>query len=185
MLSYVFWHWPRAGVDSMLYESAQREFHTVLTAAPPPGFLGSTCHAIVGAPWAAGGGPAYEDWYLQENSAALDELNTAAVTAARRVPHDHLAGMVAGGTAGLYQLELGGHLPSATTAHWFGKPANWSYGRMTDAMRPLLEATGASLWMRRMVLGPTPEFCLRTHGPVSLPPELTVVSIPLSLVWPA
>ena len=185
MLSYVFWHWPHAGVDSGRYESAQRAFHADLAASPPAGFLGSSCHRVIGAGWAAGGGPAYEDWYLLENSAALDELNTAAVSAARRTVHDQVAGMAAGGTAGLYQLEIGRHLPSATTAVWFGKPAGWSYARLTEVVRPVVEASRASLWMRRMVLGPSPEFCIRAHGPVPLPAELSAVSIPLSPVWPS
>jgi hypothetical protein len=184
VLSYVFWHWPRLEVLSDDYESAQRQFHALLTTSPPSGFLGSTCHRVQGAPWAAGGGVAYEDWYLQQDSAALDALNTAAVSAARKAAHDQAAAMAAGGTAGLYQLELGSHLPAATTALWFGKPAGWSYAMMADAMRPVIEMSGASLWMRRMVLGPTPEFCLRTQGPIPLPQGVTVQSIPLSMLWP-
>ena len=106
MLAYVFWHWPRAGVPAAEYEDLQRRFHAALQAAPSAGFLGSRCLALAGAPWAGGGGPAYEDWYLLEGSAALDPLNAAAVTASRQAPHDAAAAVADGGTAGLYTLRL-------------------------------------------------------------------------------
>ena len=107
MLAYVFWHWRRPQVPAASYETLQRGFHAALAAAPPPGFLRSSTLSIAGAPWAAGGGEAYEDWYLVDGTAALDPLNDAAVTASRRQPHDAAAAAAAGGTAGLYRLRLG------------------------------------------------------------------------------
>lgn len=184
MLAYVFWHWPRSGVDPGEYERMQRDFHAALAVSLPPGFLGSSCHRISGADWAAGGGIAYEDWYLQESSAALDELNAAAVTAGRRTAHDLAAALAAGGTAGLYHLQLGGHLPSATLAGWFRKPEGWSYARLLETMQPLIEQAGGSLWMRRMVLGPTPEFCFRSIEPVHLPRAIEPQMVPVDPVWP-
>ena len=101
MLAYVFWHWRRPACPPP-YEALQRRFHAALEAAPPAGFSGSRSLAIAGAPWAADGGQAYEDWYLLEGSAALDPLNAAAVTASRQQPHDAAAAAAEGGTAGLY-----------------------------------------------------------------------------------
>src|SRR5258705_370094 len=106
MLAYVFWHWRREGVSPAAYEALQRRFHAALEAAPPDGFLASRSAAIAGAPWAAEGGEAYEDWYLIEGSAALDPLNAAAVSASRQVPHHTAAAVAPGGTAGLYLLRL-------------------------------------------------------------------------------
>lgn len=185
MLAYVFWHWPRQSVAEAEYQQAQREFHAALAESLPPGFLGSSCHRLAGAEWAGGGAEAYEDWYLQENSAALDELNAAAVTAGRRAAHDRAAVLVAGGTAGLYQLQLGTHLPSAEAAHWFRKPEGWSYGTLLETLEPLVVESGGSLWMRRMVLGPTPEFCFRTMTPVRLPEPIEAHVLSLTPVWPS
>src|ERR1700752_4970973 len=104
MLAYVFWHWRRPGGPAADYEALQRRFHAALGAAPPAGFLGSRSLAVMNAPWAAGGGEAYEDWYLVADSAALDPLNDAAISASRQAPHDAAAAAAAGGTAGLPRL---------------------------------------------------------------------------------
>ena len=107
MLAYVFWHWPRPNMNAAQYEAAQRAFHAALDAAPPAGFSASHSAALRGVPWAAGGGPAYEDWYLVQASASLDPLNQAAITGSRQQPHDAAAALAAGGAAGLYLLRAG------------------------------------------------------------------------------
>jgi hypothetical protein len=184
MLAYVFWHWRRADVSAVAYEALQRRFHAALGAAPPAGFLGSRSLAIAGAPWAASGGEAYEDWYLLEGSAALDPLNAAAVSASRQAPHDAAAAAAEGGTAGLYLLRLGraGEPPRTTT--WFAKPAGMTYAALHAALEPLVAAEDAALWGRQMVLGPTPEFCLHTARPVTLPGSVVPVPIHCRMVWP-
>ena len=118
MLAYVFWHWRRPEVPAAAYEALQHRFHAALEAAPPAGFIGSCSVAIACAPWAAGGGEAYEDWYLVDGSAGLDPLNAAAVSASRQGPHDAAAAAADGGTAGLYLLRLGeaGDPPGAACA---------------------------------------------------------------------
>ena len=74
MLAYVFWHWRQAGATAGEYEARQRAFHAALAAEPPEGFLRSITLALRGAPWAAAGGDAYEDWYLLDGMAALEPL---------------------------------------------------------------------------------------------------------------
>lgn len=172
MLAYVFWHWPRPGVTAADYEARQRAFHSALAAEPPPGFERSYSFALAGAPWANRGQAAYEDWYLVGDSAALDPLNTGAVSAGRRGPHDAAAALAADGIAGLYVPRLGRPLPSAQHARWFGKPLGMSYARLDDLLAPRLKRHGAVLWMRFMVLGPSPEFCVQSAGPLELPEEL-------------
>jgi hypothetical protein len=184
MLAYVFWHWPRPDVPAVAYEAVQRRFHAALGTAPPAGFLGSRSVAVGGAPWAAGGGAAYEDWYLVEGSAALDPLNAAAVSTARQAAHDAAAAVADGGTAGLYLLRLGAAGDPPLTATWFAKPAGMSYGALFAALRPLVDAEGAALWGRQMTLGPTPEFCLHTVRPVTLPAPMVGSSLMCRPVWP-
>ncbi len=190
MLAYVFWHWPRAEVPTADYESLQRRFHAALGADPPPGFLGSRALSIAGAAWAAGGGLAYEDWYLLEGSAALDPLNQAAITASRQRAHDAAAAAAENGTAGLYRLRHGSSAVTATagaapvTATWFAKPAGWTYSAFFTLLAPLVDESGAALWGRQMTLGPTPEFCLHTIHPVPLPAPLAGTVLRWRPVWP-
>ena len=184
MLAYVFWHWPRGGVSPGDYEGLQRRFHAALQAAPPTGFMGSSCAAFGGAPWAAGGGPAYEDWYLLDGSAGLDPLNAAAVTASRQGPHDAAAAAADGGTAGLYSLRLGVQRDPPRAATWFAKPAGMSYGALFTLLGDVIDGEGGALWGRQMTLGPTPEFCLHTAGPVRLPAPLVGATLECRPVWP-
>lgn len=184
MLAYVFWHWRRTDVAAAPYEALQRRFHAALAAAPPPGFLRSRSLALTGAPWAADGHEAYEDWYLVEGSAGLDPLNVAAVSASRQAPHDAAAAAADGGTAGLYLLRSGSAGEVPRTATWFAKPAGMSYADLYALLEPLVRAESAALWGRQMVLGPTPEFCLHTAGPVALPAPLLPVPLHFRTVWP-
>lgn len=183
MLAYVFWHWRRPDVESAAYESAQRRFHAALAAAPAEGFVHSHSAALQGATWAAGGGAAYEDWYAVHASAALDSLNLAAISASRQAPHDAAAALAAGGTAGLYTLRAGVALTAPAHATWFAKPAGMSYAQLDAALRDVV-AQGACLWMRYMVLGPTPEFCVHSGGQIALRRPLEGLVLTLRPVWP-
>lgn len=182
LLAYVFWHWRREGVAGTVYEQSQRRFHAALAAEPPNGFVASSSFAISAAPWAAGGGDAYEDWYLVHGSAALDPLNEAAVTASRRAPHDAAAAGAGGGTAGLYALRFGAPVGALARAHWFAKPPGMTYEVLWTLLRPAAEQ--GALWMRRMVLGPAPEFCLHLPRSTGAPAGLQVLAVPLRRVWP-
>jgi len=184
LLAYVFWHWRRPTVTASAYEAVQRRFHDALAAAPPEGFDRSFSLALSGAPWAAGGGEAYEDWYLVNGSAGLDPLNDAAITASRQAPHDAAAALAAGGTAGLYSLRLGRPGAPPLTAVWFGKPQGMTYPELFGALEPLVGAEGAVLWGRQMTLGPALEFCLHTTAPVRLPQQLVPSTFRCRTVWP-
>lgn len=190
MLAYVFWHWPLATVDRADYESRQRAFHAALAADPSPGFRLSVSWAIAGAPWAANGAPAYEDWYITDGSAALEPLNAAAVSASRSAPHDAAAAGAAGGTAALYTLRLGAPVTGPRYEYWFAKPSGMRYDTLFDSLAPALRsaagddedgagAGGAALWGRFMTLGPSPEFCLQARAPVVLPDAIQAREIVL------
>jgi hypothetical protein len=185
MLAYVFWHWRRQEIPRQQYEERQQRFHATLQAAPSAGFLRSRSVAIHGAPWAASGGDAYEDWYLVNDSAALDPLNQAAITAPRQLAHDAAAAAAHGGTAGLYRLRhgsVGNAVP--TLAAWFSKPSGMSYDQLFSAVEPLLPSAAGALWCRQMVLGPSPEFCLQSSAPVLLPAPFTPLVLELRPIWP-
>ncbi|MDH3496279.1 MAG: hypothetical protein OER21_05925 [Gemmatimonadota bacterium] len=176
MLAYVFWHWSLPQVAPADYEQALRRFHAALAQAPPAGFLRSWTHQVTGAPWVPG--PiGYEDWYLLDGSAALDPLDVAAVSGRRQEAHDGAARLAAGGTAGLYQLRAGAPLPLADSARWFGKPVGVGYADFLPNLERTVAGRPFAVWMRRMVLGPTPEFCLHVAGAVTLPPGVTPLRV--------
>jgi hypothetical protein len=183
MLAYVFWHWRRDGVAAAVYEAAQRRFHAALAAAPSAGFSHSHSVALRGAPWAAGGAEAYEDWYVVDASASLDPMNHAAISASRQAPHDAAAALAAGGAAGLYTLRAGAAITAPAHAIWFAKPAGMTYAALDTLLRDVV-AAGACVWMRYMVLGPTPEFVVHGAG-LELPEPLAGLELKLRTVWPA
>ena len=183
LLAYVFWHWRQPSAATDAYEAAQLAFQRALAEHPSTGFVRSFSHAIVGAPWANNGGEAYEDWYLVRDSAALDPLDEAAVTAGRRGAHDAAASLAAAGTAGLYQLRLGTAPKTPRSAQWLVKPAGLSYPQLYAAVEPALAPVGGSLWMRRMTLGPATEFCVLADAPAALAPPFQMFAFRLRPVW--
>jgi hypothetical protein len=176
MLAYVFWHWPLPGVEGSRYESELAAFHDVLAELAPEGFLGSMIFRHGGAPWTHGAGDAYEDWYLVGSSAGLDTLNDAAISGARRLPHDRVARSADGGAGGLYRLRQGSAL-AVGDAHWFAKPAGMPYAELYELLAPVVASVEGALWERRMVLGPAPEFCLVSEHPVSLPASIDAMKV--------
>jgi hypothetical protein len=183
-LAYAFWHWKRAEIRSEDYETRQRAFQLALAADPSSGFLGGTTVRLRGAPWAAGGETAYEDWYLVSDMTALGQLNDAAVSGSRQAPHDAVARYAAGGTAGLYGLFGGEPLNLPGFASWFSKPAGMTYSALRAVLAPVLTGSDTALWSRRMTLGPTPEFCLHSRRRVVLPVEFVGQSWALEPIWP-
>ncbi len=153
MLAYVFWHWPAAAVDPARYAEALAAFHRSLAAAAPPGMRGSRVFEIEGAPWVPAG-RAYEDWYLVDDFAALGALNDAAVSGARREPHDGAARLTGGGQGGVYRLLTSLREPALPRTTWCAKPAAEPYPAY------LARLPDGEVWQRQLVLGPAPEFCV-------------------------
>ena len=185
MLAYVFWHWKQAEITATDYNNRQQAFHAALAAAPSAGFLESFSMCLSHAPWAAGGSDTYEDWYLVQDFTALGFLNEAAVSASCAAPHDAAAAGAAGGAGGLYSLQQGAVLRQPQVAHWFGKPEGMPYRDLFAQLAPVVEQVQGALWMRQMVLGPAPEFCLHAAGPVSMPAVFSALVMPLRQAWSA
>jgi hypothetical protein len=184
MLAYVFWHWRRFGVQSRDYEAHLVNFHRALNQSPPAGFSWSACLAISNGSWANDGKDAYEDWYLINDSGALDALNDAAVSASRKAPHDAAAAVAADGAGGLYRARSGVPTTTPKHAHWFGKPDGWSYAKLHDVLSPFTAPRDRVLWQRQMVLGPAREFCLQSSEPLTFPPGIVAQLMPLRTVFP-
>jgi hypothetical protein len=185
MHAYVFWHSPAVGTDPQLYEQRLIDFHKTFAAHAPPGFHSSLIFRIENAPWINSGLASYEDWYLLENSAALDAINDAAISGPRKEPHDGIASLAASGAAGLYRLKSGDldAMKSARHATWFSKPPI-SYQQFFEQLAPISEAPQTNLWVRQMVLSAAPEFCLRTVEKPQLSPTIKFTHCPVEGIHP-
>jgi hypothetical protein len=167
LLAYVFFHRAGSGVETSVYEAALRGFHAALAGKPPAGFISSTTYRI---------GNGYADWYLVDNSAALEPLNEAAVDRARHVPHDAVAHMSTDGAGKLLMLRSGSARTERGFEIRFSKPAGTTYPELYERLQPWTDRPDVSLWRRMMVLGPAPEFCLVgpsvNHLPADMTPEV-------------
>lgn len=168
MLAYLFFHRAAPGVDVAGYEQGLRRFHEALAQGRTPGFVSSRTYRVEGM---------YCDWYLVENSAALDGLNDAAVTGARSTPHDAVARHAVHGTGKLMKLVTGDADPELAYEVRFSKPAGMSYPDFYGRLKPWNDRRGVSLWRRMMVLGPPPEFCLLSQSSEELPAEMEPVVV--------
>ena len=171
MLAYVFWHWPQAGVDTKTYVDHLVTFHRTLAENKPAGFQRSRIFRINGPSWLETNGDAYEDWYLLDDSAALDVINQAAVSGVCEAPHNLVAREAAGGTAGLYRIKSGSVFNEPGFALWLSKPDGISYANFYSTLEPILTEAGGALWQRQMTLGPTTEFVIHSMNPIQLPDD--------------
>jgi hypothetical protein len=180
VLAFVFWHWPRTGVGREEYEMRLVAFHDQLAFAPPGGMERSLIWRVSGATWLPSGS-GYEDWYLLDNSAALDAINRDAIARTLGEHHHAVARLSGGGTSGLYQpAQTAAGVTAGTLAIWFSKPAGMSYGDLFSRM----DAGPGRLWSRMLVLGPTPEFCLLEAESQPVPEEYGPLAVAREAVWP-
>ena len=177
MLAYVFWHWPQPGVDTETYVDHLVSFHRILNENKPVGFHGSRVFRMHGVSWLDTAGDAYEDWYLLDDSAALDRINEAAVSGVCEAPHNLVAREAAGGTAGLYRLKTGDILTEPRFALWLSKPDGVSYADFYSTLEPIINEAHAALWQRQMTLGPTSEFLVHSAGEIQLPEAWTASQV--------
>jgi len=182
VLAYVFWHVRAAHVGAADYEARLAAFHASLREDAPAGLGATATVALDAVPW-LGGEAGYEDWYLVEDFAALGTLKAAAVSGARRAPHDAAAAVADRGVAGIMGHVCGGPLLPERPgwAAWLGKPAGVAYDAFHAELAGALAGEG-SAWQRQMTLGPATEYCVLAAAERALPwpaqawPVRTVVS---------
>ena len=184
MLAYVFWHWPQPQIARNEYLDHLSAFHRTLAVNKPSGFQHSVVFSIRRANWLNTTGEAFEEWYLLDDSAAMDILNDAAVSGVCEEPHNKVARAAADGTGGLYRFRTGDQqLAQSKYATWLSKPNGVSYKDFYDALQPRTSQPGTALWGRQMTLGPTTEFCVHSPTSIQLPDNYTRQTIPLELIW--
>ena len=173
MLAYLFGHQPDAHADVAVYEDVLRQFHATLAEMRPRGFDRSLTYRH---------GAGYTDWYLLEDSCAMDALNEAAVTGARAASHRAAARMATNGVGKLMSL-VAGHVDlQAGVETRFAKPPGMAYDELYETLGRWTKLPGTALWRRMMVLGPPPEFTLVSTDRLDLPAEMrpeTVLRAPI------
>jgi hypothetical protein len=160
MLAYVFWHRPAPGVAPEAYAELLERFHRSLAAHPPAGFVHSACFAVPPPNW-LGQDPAFEDWYVIEDFAALGVLNEAAVGRGHLSAHDAAARAAGEGTGAIYRLiEGSASLEHARVAAWIDKPRGVPSPLLAALLGDGMDGERAGLWQRQLGLGPAPEYCV-------------------------
>ena len=183
MLAFIMWHRPRAGVDRQAYMDQLVSFHRALNAAAIEGMAGSVIFEGGELPWVTNAGALFEDWYLLEDSAALDRINAAAVAGRCQRPHDGLALDSTDEAAGLYR-HRSGDLPvfEAFQARWIDKPADTKYEQFLARLEENTAGSEVSIWTRQMGLSPAPEFCVLA-GKARSAPSMKSMDQNLACLW--
>jgi hypothetical protein len=165
MLAYVFWHRPAEGVAPETYAESIEHFHRSLAARPPEGFVVSSSLRAPAPNW-LGDQPAFEDWYVVEDFAALGVLNAAAVGRGHLSAHDAAARHSGVATAGIYSLLEGSvSLAAARVAVWIDRPRGVEAPLLAALLGDGMDGRHAGLWQRQLVLGPAPEYCVLAPEP--------------------
>jgi hypothetical protein len=160
MLAYVFWHRPAAGVAPETYATLLERFQRSLAAHPPAGFVHSASFAVPAPNW-LGQEPAFEDWYVVEDFAALGVLNEAAVARGHVSAHDAAAKAAATGTGAIYRLIEGSpSLEHGHVAAWIDIPRGVSSPLLAALLGDGMDGERAGLWQRQLALGPASEYCV-------------------------
>lgn len=158
MLAWIFWHSRALQTVEAEYREALAHFHAHIAAAAPAGFLGSRVLRYDAVPWLETPSEVYENWYFVQNSAALDDLDAAAIAAFTHDAHARVVRLAGTAISGLYRLRAGSALVAPRSCSWLSKPRGVPYEAFIDQ----LPQAGA-VWSRKMVLGPTPEFCVESE----------------------
>ena len=160
-VAYVFWHRPRPDVDPAVYADALGAFHAALGAEPPRGLLASWALRLGSAPWDGGGEGWFEDWYVLRGLGALGALERAAIDARRRGTHDAAASGPGPAPPAFTASWAATRSPprGLASASWLAKPDGQDYEHFLAELRDAA-GPGASVWQRRLTLGPTPEFAV-------------------------
>jgi hypothetical protein len=160
MLAYVFWHRPAPGVAPEAYAASIARFHHSIAARPPAGFVRSASFSVPAPNW-LGELPAFEDWYVVEDFAALGVLNEAAVGRGHVSLHDAAARLAGPGTGGVYRLLEGtATLDHIRVAVWIERPRGVEPPLLAALLGDGMDAGHAGLWQRQLALGPAPEYCV-------------------------
>jgi len=184
MLAYLFWHWREAQIAPQIYQEHLIRFHKTLSEHKPNGLLSSRVLLLEQAPWIGRSERTYEDWYIVENSGALDLLNEGAVSGFRKEPHQQVARWAAGGMGGLYRHHTGDLNSTAPrVTYWFAKPSGMTYETLYETLEPTIQQTGGSLWQRHMVLSPAPEFCYQSPHDHQLPDVISSLVVSVTPLW--
>ncbi|MDQ2724718.1 MAG: hypothetical protein M3Y36_04405 [Actinomycetota bacterium] len=179
-LGYLFWHRPGT-VDRTGYEESLRSFHEALSAHPPAGFVTSWTWRLAAPPWFDGADPTYLDVYLTANLSTLAELERGAVTDGPQPAHDRAAAAMAAGAGALLQVVAGDPTEGRDRALAFvNKPPGTGRDPFVTALVGVAGLAGGAVWMRRLVLGPGPEYLVT--GADHLPAATVWSTTPSALI---
>lgn len=165
VLAYVFFHRPRSRVARSTYERALARFHLQLARTPTDGFQENAALRLPAAPWKESSRrPLYVDWYVLDGFESLDPIRAVASRPPWVRAHRAIARQAANGWGALYAASPGARPPDLSDRLvWFSSATlATSSGRNLARGGP----PEGTLWRRQLAIGPSPEFCWVTGGPI-------------------
>ena len=113
-------------------------------------------------PWFSPSTEIYEDWYLFENFAGIDNLERAILTDEKITTHGALMTLAADAYGAVYVLAEGlPRVESLVHALWVSRRIGSAAGEGQGIENTAYEGRKCSLWTRSLALGPSPQ-CLLT-----------------------
>jgi hypothetical protein len=107
-LHYIFWHYPRTGVDVAMYAGKLARFQEELENELGDNLLReSAAYRSDAPPWLPEGVTAFSDWYALHDASKLDNLNEGAVSKYVKTAHAEIAALYGGGAGSLYDYKRG------------------------------------------------------------------------------
>ena len=182
-LHYIFWHWPRTGVDLGVYAGKLVRFQEEVENYLGGDLSGETAaYRSAPPPWIPPDVTAFSDWYAVENGTLFDKLSDVTAGPAVKVAHSELAALYGGGAGSLYDYKKGYAFDPTFVqyTHWFAKPTGMSYEDFYALLEPITSLPNTTLLRRRMVLGPSPEFCLASEKLYELPGPIVAYTLQMS-----
>ena len=162
MIAYVFWHWRDPRIEEIAYQQLLINFHERLHRHKPSGFLDSAVFQMEQAPWSGMELETYEEWYILENSSAIDALRILMEKGRCKEHHERFKQWDTGGIGGLYSLQqepLHFDCTMIQAAHWFSRPTGVTEEALQMMLQNQRQQEPGYCWRRILLLGPAPEFC--------------------------
>jgi len=151
VFAYVFWHKRLRRYSAKEYEERLTAFHKTLSTIKISGFRGSFVAKIEGSTWMEG--ETYEDWYLVDGLAVLEELNSLVGRPELSLVHRRVARMAEGGKGAiLAPVKAVAEASKAESAAWLSKPHSYSYSRFYAELEATLKDFGVQLWRRQLAV---------------------------------
>jgi hypothetical protein len=182
IFAYLFWHEREKGVKDEEYEELLLNFHKRLNLNKMKGYFGSMVSKIDHPPWLESDEGIYEDLYLVNGLATLEQLNYYAVSRDMKEVHDMIASKVKKSKGAIIELKSGNPISYKNElAYWFSKPKGLKYEDLYKYIE--INEGSEGIWRRILGLSVCPEFCITSRRGLKQSEKLDVVLLKRKVIY--